>query len=170
MQRAVHVVVPLRVAEQRPVLRIAWQTARIVQVVFENQVQGPGAARPFAHRAGQLVDEMRRAAVVHRVHSVEAQAVEVELLDPVQRVVDEEVAHRAARLRVEIDGRTAGRDDVGVEELRRAGAQVVAVGAGLVVDHVEQPISPRRCTATTNAFRSSSVPYAAFGANGSTPS
>ena len=38
---------------------------------------------------------MRLAAVDDRVHGVEAQAVEVVLLEPVERVVDEEVAHRA---------------------------------------------------------------------------
>ena len=47
-----------------------------------------------AHALGELLQQMRRAVVQDRVHGVQPQAVEVELLDPVERVVDEELADR----------------------------------------------------------------------------
>ena len=58
-----------------------------------------------------FLDKVR--AVVHRMHRVHAQAVEMELLDPVQRVVEEEVAHRAAVLGVEVDRRVLAPADHG---------------------------------------------------------
>ena len=72
------------------------------------------------------------------MHGVEPQAVEVEFLEPVQRVVDEEFAHRAARVAVEVDRRAPRRVVLGGEELRRVGVQPVAVGTEVVVDDVEQ--------------------------------
>ena len=75
-----------------------------------------------------------RAAVADGVHRVQAQAVEAVFHQPVQRVVDEELAH--LRL-VEIDRRAPGRGLSLVEELRRVGVQVIAVRAEVVVDHVE---------------------------------
>jgi hypothetical protein len=77
------------------------------------------------------------------VDGVHSQAVEAELLDPVERVVHEEVAHRARTLPVEVDGRAPGRSVLGVEELGAVAVQVVAFGAEVVVDHVDQHHQPQ---------------------------
>ena len=78
-------------------------------------------ARPeaFAHAARELRQDVGRGVVDDRVHGVEAQAVEVELLEPVERVVDEELAHRLARGSREVDGRAPRRLVALREEGRR---------------------------------------------------
>ena len=58
--------------------------------------RGPGPSRTRVRELGQ---EIGLRIVDDRVHGVEPQAVDVILLEPVQRVVDEEVAHRAAASR-----------------------------------------------------------------------
>ncbi len=47
-----------------------------------------------AHAFSQFVQNMLRAVVEDRMHGVEPQAVQIELLDPVERVLDDELAHR----------------------------------------------------------------------------
>ena len=54
-----------------------------------------GQRRPGA--LGDLGDDVLFAVVEDRMDGIEAQAVEVIFLEPVERVVDEEVAHRPAR-------------------------------------------------------------------------
>ncbi len=99
-------------------------------------ISRPGSAARTAGR--ELGDDADGRGVRDRVHRVDAQAVEVELGEPVERVVDVEVAHRAAALRIEIDRRPPGRDMRRIEERRRVGVQVVAFRAEVVVDDVEQ--------------------------------
>ena len=115
----------------------------------------PGPSRTALRELG---DEVQLAVVDDRVHGIEAQAVEAILLQPVERVVDEEVAHGAAVLAVEVDRRAPRRVMTVGEELRRVRVQLVAFRAEVVVDHVEQHRSPRACAASTRAFRSSGVP------------
>lgn len=98
----------------------------------------PLAARPVVQRLADLAHDVLAGIVTYGVNRVHPQAVEAELLDPVERVVDEEIAHRAGRLAVVVDGRTPRRLVRGVEELRAVGMQVVAFGAEVVVDHVDQ--------------------------------
>ena len=73
------------------------------------------------------------------VDGVEAQAVEVVFLEPVQRVLDEEVAHDAAALlAVEVDAGAPGRLVTLGEERLGVGVEVVPGRAEVVVDHVEE--------------------------------
>ncbi len=136
MQAVVDVIVPLRItgvggsggAEQ----------PRGIVEVLERQIDV--ACRPCrtARRSRQLAHDVRLAAIVHGVDGVEAQAVEVVLREPVERVVNEEVAHGAAVGAVEVDRRTPRRAVPLSEELRRVAVQVIALRAEMVVDHVEQ--------------------------------
>ena len=97
------------------------------------------AADDPAHGRRELGQDVRLARVADRVHGIEPEAVEAVLLEPVERVVDEEVAHRAVR---EVDRGAPGRVHVAVEELRRQQRQVVAVGPEVVVDDVEEDHQP----------------------------
>jgi hypothetical protein len=131
----VEVVVPLGVVAAGP--RLGRQPRVVVVLVLQHQVHMT-AVRGLAHDAGDLFQDMRAAAVHDGVHRVQPQAVDAELLHPVQRVVDEEVAHDAAAFAVEVD-RCAPRALVrGREELRRIAVQVVARRAEVVVDHVHE--------------------------------
>ncbi|MNT14140.1 hypothetical protein D3C72_1491330 [compost metagenome] len=69
------------------------------------------------------------------MHRVQAQPVHAVVLQPHQRVFDEEVAHR---LTTKTDGRAPGRLPVGAEELAGIVTEVVALRTEVVVDHVHQ--------------------------------
>ncbi len=83
------------------------------------------------HPLGQLLEERR---VVDGMHRVQAQAVEAVFEQPHQRIVDKEVAHFAAAK--SMPG-APGRVAVFAEKAFGVLAQVVAVGAEVVVDHIE---------------------------------
>ncbi len=132
------VVVPLRVGDARRAGIVAHEQRRAVRVVLENDVDLAFPPRAVAQRRADLAHDVDRRVVVDGVDRVHAQPVGMELLDPVERVVDEEIAHGPCLLAVEID-RRAPRCRMGrVEELRAPGVQVVAIRAEVVVDHVDQ--------------------------------
>src|SRR5690606_23300858 len=72
------------------------------------------------------------------VHGVEAQAVEVIFLEPIERVVNEEVAHQLAPLAIEIKRSAPGRVVPLIEEGWRVAAQEVTFRSKMVVDDIEQ--------------------------------
>ncbi|MNQ52378.1 hypothetical protein D3C85_663910 [compost metagenome] len=88
--------------------------------------------QPGTYPGRQLQHEL---AVADGVHGVQAQPVHAVVLQPHQRVFDEEVAHR---LTTKIDGRAPGRLPVGAEELAGIVTEVVALRTEVVVDHVHQ--------------------------------
>jgi len=77
---------------------------------------------------GGVVDES--------VNRVEAQCVDVEVREPPQGVVDDEVAHAITMWLVEIDGPSPGRI-MCAREVRAELRQVVPVGPHMVVDDIE---------------------------------
>src|SRR6185312_4065154 len=100
-------------------------------------IHGPLPARTAARGAGDLGEDVRLARVEDGVHRVESEAVEMIFLQPVERVVDEKVAYRAAPRALEVHGRAPGSRVPSGEELRRVQMKEVALGPEVVVDHVE---------------------------------
>ena len=98
--------------------------------------------RSGAHPLGKLLQQVLRAVVEDGMHRVQPQAVEVELLDPVEGVVDHEFAHRAAVWPVEIDCRAPWRLVTIGEGLRRDRVDISAFRSEVVVDDVEQHHQP----------------------------
>ena len=135
VQRVMRIVVPLR-----PITRgfTRVQVVRGVVVVLEHQVDPPLASGPGVRRRGDLVQDVHWRVVADRVHGVVAQAVEAIFLEPVERVVNEEVAHRPAVLAVEIDRLTPQRVMAVGKERRRVGVKIVALGPEVVVHDVEK--------------------------------
>jgi hypothetical protein len=131
VEGVVRVVVPLRGGP-------ALDQARRVGVVLEHEVDLPLQARALGDRARDLLDDVRAGAVGDGVDRVHAQPVEAVLLDPVERVVDEEIAHGARALAVEVDRGTPGRLVGVVEERACVLAEVVPLGPEVVVDDVQQ--------------------------------
>src|SRR5262249_34971126 len=86
---------------------------------------------------GQLPDDVRLAAIVNGVHRIEPQTVDVVFLEPIERVVNEEVAHHGAARAIEVDGCAPRSLVARIEELRSVEVQVVTFGAKVVVDHIE---------------------------------
>ena len=68
----------------------------------------PSASRALAHGGRQILQERLGGVIDDGVHGVDAQAVDVELVDPLQRVVDEEPAHVVAVRAVEIERQPHG--------------------------------------------------------------
>jgi hypothetical protein len=108
-----------------------------VAVVLGDQVHGPPRER-FADPGGQLGEDVAAALVVDGVGGVQAHPVEVVLVQPVEGVLDEEVAYRGALVAVEVHRLAPGGAVPPRPVVRAEGAGVVAVGAEVVVDHVEQ--------------------------------
>jgi hypothetical protein len=111
--------------------------ARQIAMVFRDE-KHRAARNGGTDPARKLTKEMARTIVDERVRSVETEPVDVVLVYPVQRILDEEGAHHVAVLAVEIDGGTPW----GVVALGKiVGAertQVGAVRSQMVVDNVEQ--------------------------------
>src|SRR3982074_3211203 len=97
----------------------------------------PGAG-PLAHARGELDENIWRGFVDDPLHRVQTQSVEAVLLEPVERVMNEEVAHGAALLAIVIDGRTPGRLMHWIEELWSIGVKVVALRPEMVVADVQK--------------------------------
>src|SRR5579863_9313193 len=135
METVMRVIVPLRIERTGTV---GWsQEAGLVGAVLQHQMNMAASACELARGCGDLGQDMVLAVVADRMHGVEAQAVQLILFEPVECVVDEEVAYRAAALTVEVDGGTPrGVMAVG-EELRRIEAEIVALGPEMVVDNVQ---------------------------------
>ena len=119
MQRVVQIVVPLRGVADRPSLpRGAGGAPR------SRRFRAPDASARSVRSAGapsapSSVRMSGVAVVDDRVHRVEPQPVEMILLQPVERVLDHEVAHRPARGAVVIDRRAPWRLVPLGEEMRR---------------------------------------------------
>src|SRR3990167_2052895 len=98
----VRVAAPLRVEAPRGGARR--EAGGVVVVVLQNKVHVPaGTGRPTAD--GQGLQNVRSAVILNRMHRVEPQAIEQELLQPIQRVVYEEAAHSGRVRPVEVGSR-----------------------------------------------------------------
>ena len=118
------------------------EQSRVVEVALGDDGRRPAPARGDV--LGDLLDrpeDVPRAQVVDGVHGVQPEAVEVELLQPHPDVVQHVVAHRVAAAVVVVD-RGAPRRLVVVVEVRAELAEVVPLGAEVVVDDVEEDRQP----------------------------
>ena len=141
MQHVVDVVVPLCGVPARLAVFAADQAPRLVLFILQNKMDMP-AGCCHAYPLGKFLQQVLRAVVEDGVHRIQPQAVEVELRDPVEGVVDHEFAHRTAVRPVEID-RRAPRCLVTIGKgLRRDRVDIGALGTEMVVDDIEQNHQP----------------------------
>ena len=143
VQRVVQIVGPLRVAAPRLRALGGWlDHPHVAQVALGDHVQRAAEpARDRVHLVGQLTDQMARRAVEDRVHRVEAQRVDAIILEPHARVLEHVRAHRRRVLAV-VGERLAPRRVVARGEIGAELAEVVSLGAEVVVDHVEHHVQP----------------------------
>jgi hypothetical protein len=92
VRRVMDIVIPLRGRKSWSVATIADKVARLVAVVLENEVHVAVATRARTDGGGDLAHDVRPRIIDDGMHRVEAQAVEAVLIEPEQRVLDEEVA------------------------------------------------------------------------------
>src|ERR1700719_2017555 len=96
------------------------------------------STEPCANSFRQLGENVRPRIISNSVHRVETQSIEVVLLEPVQRVVNEEIAHCPGARTVKVD-RLSPRSAVTVgEELRCVETERVAFRAEVVIDNVKK--------------------------------
>jgi hypothetical protein len=105
-----------------------------------------------ADRGGDVFEDVARRWVDDGVHGVEAQAVEVILLEPVERVVDEKLPHRVTAKLI------AGPRACGACRKLRVGRADGPSGPEWLYTTSSSTIRPRACAACTKALRSSGRP------------
>ena len=106
---------------------------------------------------GELLQEVNGGAVDELVNGVEAQAVDVVVAHPHQRVVAEEAAHLVAAGAFEVDG-VAPRRAVSAGEVGTELAGVIADRTEVVVDHVEKHCEAALWAASTKRLSPSGPP------------
>ena len=132
------VVVPLRGVTLNLAFGPSCQQMRLVLLILQNKMDlALLPARP-AHPLRQLVQEMHRAVVHDGVDRIEAQPVEMKLLQPVERVVDHELPHRRRISAIVVDRAPPGGLVTVREDLRGVNREIVPVGAEMIVDDVEK--------------------------------
>src|SRR5215472_4482252 len=70
--------------------------------------------------------------------SVQAQTIDVILLEPIERVMNEKVTYHSAARAIEIDGLSPRRAVSVREEVFRVHRKIVSFGTEVVVDHVQE--------------------------------
>ena len=114
------------------------QEARIVQIAFGDQMNFPAEPlRQLSDRSLELRQKVARTEIVDSVNRVQAQRVEVIVLEPVQCVFDEESPHIVAFFAVKVDGLTPG-SAIAIGKVWAVSTKVVAFRAEMVVNHVER--------------------------------
>ncbi len=125
VQRVVIIIIPLG-------LVAATQPARLVALVFQHQMHLPSTAHAGVHFVAQLLQE---GIGIDRMHGIQPQPVEAVLVQPHQRVVDEETTHLGL---AEVDGTAPWRAAAAVEERGCVLLQQIAHGPEVVVNHIQQ--------------------------------
>ncbi len=108
------------------------------------------AGKAVTHLARHLRQNLLPRWIVDLVDGVKPQTVEVKLVEPIEHVVDEKLAHR---LTVEGDGASPRRMTRRVEEVRRIEMEVIPFGSEMVVDHVEQDHEAARVRGVDQALQ-----------------
>ena len=92
----------------------------------------------FRDRFGQFGENVGFRVIDDGVHRIQTQSIEMVFVQPVERVVDEEVADRPALWAIEVDP-VAPRSTMAIgKELRRVGSEIIPFRAKVVVDHVQE--------------------------------
>src|SRR5579862_212440 len=138
MQGMVNVVVPLRCVSQRAGVGAASKIARLIAIVLKNEMNITIGRNGFPNRIGQFRQYVRRGVVRNLVYGVQPQSVKVKFVQPVKRVMNEEVPNGAAADAVEVNCISPGGAMPASKELRRIKTEVVSLGTEMVVDNVEK--------------------------------
>jgi len=95
MQGMVQVIVPLRGEGHGP-FGITCQISGLVAVIFEDEMYF-AVGDAVAHGLREFRQDVGVAVVTDRVDRVETQPVKGEFFEPIKRIVNHEIAHRALR-------------------------------------------------------------------------
>src|SRR3954451_967036 len=130
------VVVPLGIQPVATTGDVADET-RVIEVALGDHTDGPAEPkRVGVERRPELLEDVDRRPIEDLVDGVEPECVDVVRLDPVARVVDHEPAHLDGARTVEVERLPPG-CPVPLAEVRAIPGEIVAIGAEVVVDDVE---------------------------------
>ena len=135
VQHMMYVVVPLRRKVPRQAGVVAEQAAGLVFLILQHQMHRAAAG---AHAFCEFVEHVPHAVVDDGMDGIEAQSIEIVFLDPILRVVNDELTHRTAVSAVVVDGRTPRRLMPIGKERRCVRGQVISVRPKVVVHDVQQ--------------------------------
>src|SRR5512133_2972564 len=88
------------------------------------------------YRIGKFLEKRYSGAIEDRVHSIQTQRINVKILDPLQCVLYEKLAHSPTVGPIEIQRRAPG-SPICIGKVRRELGEVIALGSKVIVDHVE---------------------------------
>src|ERR1700726_2863934 len=136
MDGVMKVIAPLSIEVVTTVFRVMQET-RIVRITLGDQMNSPAQSlRQFCDRRLEFCQEVACAEIEDSVNRVQAQGVEVVVLQPVQSVFDEESPYLVAFFSVKVDGLTP-RTAIAISKVRAVSTKVVAFRAEMVVNHVQ---------------------------------
>src|ERR1700674_5903122 len=136
VQDVVEIIIPLRVVTRAATV-CPPQVADLIPVVFEVQMNlAVGDAAPDG--SADFADDIGLALIENRVDGIEAQPVEMELLQPIERIVYEKITHRPVMRPGKIDRGAPWRMVAAGREIRNDRRQIMALGTEVVVDDVEK--------------------------------
>ena len=148
----VKVVAPLRIhAHNRALART--HHAGIVEVTFGNQKDATVEVQRLAlhHRLANSSRKVGCREIEHGMDGVETQGIDMKVAEKVDRILDKVAAHLVAAGAIQVD-RCAPRRLVAVGEVGAILAQIVALGAQVVVDHIQDHRDPAWWQALTSVF------------------
>src|SRR5579872_73403 len=96
------------------------------------------ACKFCAYLFSQLRENVRPGIVYNCVYGIESQPVEVILLQPIQRIVNVEIAYRTAVRTIEVDRLSPWSFVPLGKELRRIQPKVIALRTEMVIDHIQK--------------------------------
>src|SRR5215831_8567822 len=134
------VIVPQGIQTITPLL---WRSheLRLLRLILRDE-ENRASASSFAHLPGDGGEDVVGGGIIDVLGGIEAQAIEMELVDPIRGVGDEELTDRTGERAVEVD-RLAPIRGIAVREiLCRVLFEIVSIWPDMIIDHVEDHPQP----------------------------
>src|SRR5437763_3269401 len=132
------VVIPLSFIVRSSPAPVSTQVAAGIGVVLKHEVDMAIGIEARTHGLGELGQDIGVSIVDDRMHRVQPEPIELVLLEPVERVVNEEIAHWPTLRAIEVDRRPPRRVMTFRKESRRVEVQIVSARSEVIVDDVQE--------------------------------
>ena len=133
-----NVVIPLSGVPLGLALLFAFEIARLIEVVFQNEMDLAIGVDGTPDCIGQFREDVWGRVVNNRVHRIETEAVEMIFGQPVERIVDEEVSDGSTFGPIEINAISPWSTVSISKELWRVRPKIISFRAQVVVHDVEE--------------------------------
>src|ERR1700756_2257910 len=153
VRRMMEIVVPLGM--QTVAVRLARQhKSRVIQVAFGDEVHlASGLLGEGLHLTPEQFEKWLGVAVYDSVDGIQAESINMELLEPIEGILHKKSDYFVAVRSVEVDG-LPPRRAISVGEIWAEVRQVIALRAEVVIDHVEHNRHFTLMTSVHESFQS----------------